>query len=76
MTGVSPAQRSGALKWFSSDKGFGFIIPEEGGPDVFLHSRIVRASGINPADLTEGVKLKYEPGQGPKGIQAIKIIRG
>ena len=64
---------SGTIKWFSSAKGFGFILPEGDGEDVFLHSRIVRHSGLDPVVLTDGVKIEYEPGIGKKGVQAIKI---
>ena len=64
---------SGSIKWFSSAKGFGFILPADDGEDVFLHSRIVRASGLDPATLTDGTAVEYEPGFGKKGVQAIKV---
>ena len=64
---------SGTVKWFSSAKGFGFIVPEGGGDDVFVHARIVRHSGLDPMTLTDGIAVEYEPGIGKKGVQAIKV---
>ncbi len=52
----------GTVKWFSSDKGFGFIAPEEGGDDLFVHH-----SDVDGPDLYEGQKVNYEVGEGRKG---------
>ncbi len=49
---------SGTVKWFNATKGYGFIEPEEGGKDVFVHITAVRASGLE--SLTEGQKLSYD----------------
>lgn len=64
---------SGSIRWFSSVRGYGFIIPSDNTNDVFLHARIVRASGIDPITLKDGAKIQYEPGIGRKGMQAICI---
>jgi CspA family cold shock protein len=49
---------TGTVKWFNPDKGFGFIAPDEGGNDAFVHISAVQRSGIN--DLREGQKVEYE----------------
>ena len=49
---------TGTVKWFNGQKGFGFITPDEGGPDVFVHISAVERAGI--ANLSEGQKLSYE----------------
>ena len=64
---------SGSIKWFDQAKGFGFVIPDEGDGDVFLHARIVRSSGLKPDQIQDGAKVDYEPGIGRKGVQAINI---
>ena len=52
----------GTVKWFNSTKGFGFIEPEDGGADVFVHITAVQASGMN--GLEEGQKVSYELEEG------------
>lgn len=64
---------NGQIKWFDPVKGFGFIIPDDKTADVFLHARIVRHEGIDPAKLLDGTKVEFEPGIGRKGVQAIKV---
>lgn len=49
----------GVLKWYSKEKGFGFIIPDDGGKDVFIHVNDVRDSRINPDQLIDGAKISY-----------------
>lgn len=49
---------SGTVKWFNTQKGFGFIQPDAGGPDVFVHITAVQRSGLR--ELREGDKLSYE----------------
>ncbi|MDW9481382.1 cold-shock protein [Sinorhizobium meliloti] len=49
---------TGTVKWFNSEKGFGFIAPDNGGPDVFVHISAVQRSGLN--GLNEGQKVSYE----------------
>jgi len=54
----------GTVKWFNAQKGFGFIQPEGGGPDVFVHISAVERSGIGM--LQEGQKISYEEQRDPK----------
>ncbi|SFE14686.1 cold shock protein (beta-ribbon, CspA family) [Actinopolyspora alba] len=58
----------GTVKWFNSEKGFGFIAPDEGGPDVFVHYSAIDASGFRT--LEENQQVDYESSQGSKGPQA------
>ncbi len=55
----------GTVKWFNADKGFGFITPDDGGKDLFVHYSEVKVSGY--ATLNEGQKVEYEVGEGKKG---------
>jgi len=55
---------TGTVKWFNNDKGFGFIIPDEGGPDIFVHISAVERAGMRT--LNEGQKLSYELQANPK----------
>ena len=61
----------GTVKWFSAEKGYGFITPDEGGKDVFVHYSAVQAEGYRT--LNEGQKVEYEVVQGPKGPQAANV---
>jgi len=64
---------SGTVKWFNSEKGFGFIQQDDGGPDVFVHYSAIASSGYR--ELAEGQKVEYEVTQGQKGPQA-ENVRG
>jgi CspA family cold shock protein len=61
----------GTVKWFNASKGFGFITPDDGGPDVFTHFSSIDGSGYR--ELTEGQKVDFEAEQGPKGPQAKRV---
>ena len=56
---------TGTVKWFSGKKGFGFITPDGGGEDLFVHHSEIKTTGY--ASLEEGQKVEYEVGQGKKG---------
>lgn len=62
---------TGTVKWFNSSKGFGFITPDDGSPDVFAHFSAIEGTGYR--ELAEGQKVDYEIGQGPKGPQAKRV---
>jgi CspA family cold shock protein len=65
------AMAIGIVKWFNDAKGFGFIEPEEGGPDVFAHFSAIRMEGFRT--LKQGSRVSYERVQGPKGDLAQNI---
>jgi CspA family cold shock protein len=65
---------SGTVKWFNSEKGFGFISQDGGGPDVFAHYSNISGNGYR--ELTEGERVTFEVSQGQKGPQAENIVRG
>lgn len=58
----------GTVKWFNDSKGFGFIAPEDGSADVFVHYSAITADGFR--SLQEGQRVSFEVVQGPKGAQA------
>ncbi len=62
---------TGTVKWFSDDKGFGFITPEDGSKDLFVHFSAISGSGFK--SLPEGAKVSYEAGMGPKGPNAENV---
>lgn len=62
---------TGTVKWFNASKGFGFITPDDGSPDVFAHFSAIDGSGYR--ELAEGQKVDYETEQGPKGQQAKRV---
>jgi CspA family cold shock protein len=64
---------TGTVKWFSDEKGFGFITPDEGSKDLFVHHTSINADGYR--SLAEGTKVSYEEEPGPKGPKAINVIK-
>jgi len=62
---------TGTVKWFSAEKGYGFITPDEGGKDVFVHYSAIQQEGYRT--LNEGQKVEYEVVQGQKGPQAANV---
>ena len=61
----------GTVKWFNDEKGYGFISPDEGGEDLFVHYSGIAGSGFR--SLEEGTKVSYEATQGNKGMQAENV---
>ena len=64
---------SGTVKWFNADKGFGFITPEDGSKDLFVHHSEIQSGG-GYASLNDGQKVEFEVGQGQKGPCANKVV--
>ncbi|MBF0212699.1 MAG: cold-shock protein [Magnetococcales bacterium] len=61
----------GTVKWFNNSKGFGFLAPEDGSEDVFVHFSAIKAEGFK--SLEEGQKVKFEVVRGQKGLQAANV---
>ena len=64
---------NGTVKWFNDEKGFGFIQPEDGSKDVFVHFRQVNKTGYGRVSLQEGQQVTFEVEEGQKGPQATNV---
>ncbi len=62
---------TGSVKWFNDAKGYGFITPEDGSKDVFVHHQAIQAEGFR--SLQEGDRVQYDVTEGPKGPQAANV---
>jgi cold shock protein len=62
---------TGTVKWFNNDKGFGFITPDEGGKDLFVHHSAIQGSGFR--SLADGARVTFESEDGPKGPKAVNV---
>ena len=65
-------KEQGTVKWFSNDKGYGFI-SRESGDDVFVHHTAIEGSGFK--SLNEGDRIEFEVARGPKGLQAQNVVK-
>ena len=63
---------NGTVKWFNDAKGYGFITPDEGGKDVFVHHSNIAGSGFK--SLSEGAKVQFEVREGQKGPEARNVV--
>jgi cold shock protein len=63
----------GTVKWFNEDKGYGFITPDDGGEELFVHYTAIQGSGYR--SLEEGERVSYEPARGRKGMQAVNVSK-
>jgi cold shock protein len=64
---------SGTVKWFNDTKGYGFIAPDEGGKDIFVHHSNVAGTGFKT--LNEGAKVEFEVREGTKGPEATNVVQ-
>ncbi|HDS84841.1 MAG TPA: cold shock domain-containing protein [Phycisphaerales bacterium] len=62
---------AGTVKWFNEKKGFGFITPDDGGDDLFVHHTNIVAKGFRT--LKDGQRVEYEAAQGKKGMEATDV---
>ena len=68
---MEETRKNGTVKWFNDSKGFGFITPEDGGEDVFVHFSAILADGFK--SLSEGQKVEFEVVRSDKGLQARSV---
>lgn len=64
--------QSGTVKWFNNAKGYGFIVPESGGEDVFVHYSTIDGTGFKT--LKEGQAVQYEASKSPRGVQTTRVL--
>jgi cold shock protein len=64
---------TGTVKWFNAKKGYGFIQPDDGSPDVFVHSSAVERAGLRGLNDGQRVKFDTEPGKRPGQVSAVNI---
>ena len=63
----------GTVKWFNNSKGYGFIAPEDGGQDVFVHHNAIQGEGYKSLD--EGQSVEFDVQQGQKGMEAVNVVK-
>jgi CspA family cold shock protein len=70
---MSDERRQGIVKWFNGAKGYGFIAPDGGGEDIFVHYTAIESAGYR--SLNEGDRVEFSVEQGKKGLQAARVIK-
>ncbi len=63
----------GTVKWFSDQKGYGFVTPEDGSKDLFVHHSAIQGEGFK--SLSEGQSVEFQVAEGPKGPQATNVVK-
>ena len=63
----------GTVKWFNNSKGYGFITPEDGSQDVFVHHKAIQGEGYKSLD--EGQSVEFDVQQGQKGPEAVNVVK-
>ena len=63
----------GTVKWFNDQKGYGFIAPEDGGKDVFVHHTAIKSEGFR--SLAEGMQVEFDVIQDVKGLKAVNVVK-
>jgi len=69
--GGDSSMATGTVKWFNADKGYGFITPDDGGKDLFVHHSAIVGDGYK--SLAENAKVQFEPAEGAKGPEAKSV---
>ncbi len=64
---------TGKVKWFSAEKGYGFIVPEDGGPEIFVHFSGIQQKGFKKLESEQ--EVSFEIGQGDKGPMAVNVVK-
>jgi len=68
--------QSGVLKWFNPTKGFGFIVPDDGGNDVFVHISAVEGAGLKSLDEGQKVRFELQDNRGRQAAADLQVVEG